>query len=84
MAQDFDGLPYAAKVERLLEVGLLLDLMELLWLRDLATVDARAQLAPSRVSQRPRPLPGSATDSTWTLMKPPGRSAPPEPCPPNP
>ena len=39
--QDLDGLPYADKVEWLLEVACLLDLMELQWLRELAAVDAR-------------------------------------------
>jgi hypothetical protein len=40
-AQDFDGLPHAEKVEWLLEVRRLLDLLELQWLRTLAVVDAR-------------------------------------------
>jgi hypothetical protein len=39
--QNLDGPSHAEKVERLLELGRLLDLMELLWLRELAAVDAR-------------------------------------------
>jgi hypothetical protein len=41
LAEDVDGLPYAAKVEWLLKVRWLRDRLELQWLRDLAAVDAR-------------------------------------------
>lgn len=40
-AQDFDGLPHAVQVEWLLELRRLLDLLEVQWLRELASVDAR-------------------------------------------
>jgi hypothetical protein len=40
-AQDLDGLPHAVKVEWLLELRRLLDLLEVQWLRELAYVDAR-------------------------------------------
>jgi hypothetical protein len=40
-AQDFSGLPYAAQVERVLELRWLLDLLEVQWLKELAAVDAR-------------------------------------------
>jgi hypothetical protein len=38
--QDFGGLPYAVKVERVLELRRLLDLLEIQWLKELAAVDA--------------------------------------------
>jgi hypothetical protein len=40
-ARDFSGLPYAVRVELVLELRRLLDLLEVQWLKELAAVDAR-------------------------------------------
>ena len=84
LAEDVDGLPYAAKIEWLLKVRWLRDRLELQWLRDLAAVDARGAAGAEQGKRAARPLPGSKTGSTWTPKPPPARSASPEPCSPAP
>ena len=78
--QDLDGLPDAARAERVLALRRLVDRLEGHWLRELAAVDARGLAGLTRASRLARPRPGCGPGCGWVPGPRPAVSGPPEPC----
>ena len=78
--QDLDGLPDAARAERVLALRRLVDRLEGHWLRELAAVDARGAGGADQGQQVGSTAAWLRTGCGWVPGPRPAVSGPPEPC----